>query len=291
MVHQSSLSKTILLVTSTFICAYSFNNSTRETITLLEGINNKKIEVKATSNGRYKGKSVLLNIQNTGSKSIHVTIPAGTIYRPENPDEQPLIQLEEQLYTLEPHQKSDFTIAAFCTKSKKLTPTEDNQFEIAKSNDVKLQKLIEHIVNNKIDQSTYQDAVWAVTDNHSISNIYSDQQTIQSFRAFIAELTGQKNVWYDSHQNYTVDEQRNIHRETIQISGELTFGSDGKPPIHQEICNKDGILIVKTNKTTPHKSNNLSMYFSIRVKGWEKGNYYVRIMQGEKEIKRFNFTV
>lgn len=290
----SSLLRTLILSSIAlliFVLVTSHAQQENDPIDLTAALKAGTVSVKAVSNGKYSGNAVVFNLTNLTGKTQSVLIPAGTLYHPSDEEEQTLIQLEDQLIVLQGKETKRQLIAGFCSESSDRCPSEEKAFKLGKTSDAKLTKLIAYLKTNKTDKATYQEAVWAITDAHSISSIYSDKTDVRDFRTFMAGLTGQKDTWFSSPQEYSLDSRGNINRETVRISGELTFDSDGESPIHQELCDAEGKVLFTSNSSTPRKSKDVKMSFSIRVQGWEKGNYYVKIMDGTKELKRFDFVV
>src|SRR5690606_31905115 len=112
-----------------------------------------------------------MNLTNTTSAPINILVPAGTTYLPANEDEQTLIQLEDQLIVLSPKQTKSTNIAAFCMEASDRCPTSSSAFKIAPTTDKKLTELTTYIKGKTIDKGSFQNAVWAISDGHSVSNI------------------------------------------------------------------------------------------------------------------------
>ncbi|MFT5860098.1 MAG: hypothetical protein ACI865_002206 [Flavobacteriaceae bacterium] len=287
-----SLIPKVLFFLPILFVAFSFvENSAPIDLNLKQAISSKKINAEIISNGKYSGKSVLLKITNNTSSSINVKIPAGSAYMPADDGEQTLVQLEEEFIALAPKATQNITVAAFCSESSDGCPSDDSAFALSATTDKKLNQMIAYMKGKNISKMAYQDAVWAITDGKSISNIQATDKVTKDFREFVAKLMGKENTWYTSPQKYTVDSRGNINSATVVISGNLKFPSDGITPIHEEVFDADGNMLYRTNAAQPRKSANVTMEFSIRVKGWEMGTYVVKVMEGDKELKSFPFEV
>ena len=101
-------------------------------IFLTDGIGDGSITADVSSIGKHSGRSVKLTVTNTTSKSLKITIPAGTAYLPGNADEQTLIQLEDEFFVLEPKGTKTHMIAAFCSELHDMSPSERGKFKISK---------------------------------------------------------------------------------------------------------------------------------------------------------------
>ncbi|MFT5779276.1 MAG: hypothetical protein ACI837_002233 [Crocinitomicaceae bacterium] len=261
------------------------------TVELNQAIKSNQITAEIISNGKYSGKSVELSLTNTSKKSLTIKIPAGSAYMPADDGEQTLIQLEEDMIVLKKGETMKRTIAAFCSEASDGCPSSSSAFSLSATTNDKLKQMIAYMKGKKISKKSYQDAVWAVTDGRSISNIQADDKVTKDFRQYVAKLLGKEDTWYTSPQQYSVDPRGNINSETVVISGELKFASDGILAIHEEVYDSEGNIMFSSPPGTPRKSQNVTMKFRIRVQGWEVGTYTVKVMEGDVALKSFPFEV
>lgn len=259
--------------------------------TLEDAINNRTVSANAISNGKYSGKSVNLQLSNNTNNSLQILIPAGTTYIPESEGEQTLIQMEDQLITLAPNGKTYPSIGAFCTEANDRCPTANKSFKIGRSSNPKFDKLFAFVKDKKVSKSNYQDAIWAISDNKSVSNINAELPIDKELRKFVASLTGQKDTWYTTPQNVTVDQRGNFNMETVLIHGDLSFTCAKGTKVYQDIHKGNGEMFFQSNKSMTSVSGNVDYNFRLSVKGWERGKYYIRIHDGTKELSRYEFEI
>lgn len=107
----------------------------------------------------------------------------------------------------------------------------------------------------------------------------------------MADITGQKNPWFNSPQHVTIDEQGNINMETVLIAGQLEFVCEKGTMVHQDIYKANGEPVLISDKTMQAKYGNVRYRFQMQVKGWEKGEYYIKLHDGNQEITRYEFSV
>ena len=279
-----------ILVVFALFSAFS-DNSTVLKLNIHDAIKNKSIVSTITSNGKHSGYSVELKLHNTTSNSINLLIPAGTTYSTSEDGEQTLIQLEEQLVTLQPKQTLTTKVAAFCTEASDRCPTASSEMKIAPTTNKKLTELTTYIKGKPIDKTTFQDAVWAISDGHSVANIAANDPTTLAFRKQVAALTGQKNTWFTSPQSVHIDEDGNFQLETKHIHGRLDFVCEKGAMVHQDIHKANGDIMFKSDKTMQARSGNVGYTFHIQVKGWEKGDYYINLHDGTNQIAKYDFKV
>lgn len=256
-----------------------------------EALSKTMISVEPVSNGKHSGKSVQLKLNNLTTKRIAVKIPALTTYLPKNNEEQTLLQVEEMIVELNQNEVKQILVPAFCSKLRDRSPKRGGVFFIGKSENDKFSKLAEYIQKNPQSKYNYQEAVWAISDNQPISHMRIETPEDKAFRKFMSGLTGQKESWYSSPQETYVDPYGNINRETVRISGGLKFNSDGVSKVYQAIYDSTGNALFKGTERQLKKIDNVEMTFSIKVKGWKKGNYEVHVLSNEMILKKFPFIV
>lgn len=262
-----------------------------EEINMHAAIASKKIQVHVLSNGKYSGNSLNAEFKNTTNKTLKVIIPAGTIFNPEDNGEQTLIQLEDVYLTLNPGATGRTEIPAFCSESNDRCPTDNTQMHITKNTNPTFEKMIKYINGKNIDKSAYQDAVWAISDKKPISNIVADNPETEAFRKHIASITGQKDSWFTSPQNVALDEAGNFSYETVNISGRLSFDCAKGDKVRQDIYLENGEPVFVSEKYMTASSNHVNYSFRLKVKGWEKGGYYIKIHNGTKELAKYEFSI
>ena len=270
--------------------AFSYHSNTVK-INIFDAINSKTITASWKSNGKHSGNSVDIKLVNATSQTIELVIPSGTKYSTENEDEQTLIQLEDQFIALAPKQTHIGKVAAFCMEASDRCPTTALPMRITKNTNPKLTELSTYLKGKTVDKSTFQDAVWAISNGYSVSNISANDEASKELRKKVALITGQKNTWFTSPQNVTIDAQGNFVLETKLIAGQLEFDCKKGAFVHQDIYKSNGDAMLISDKTMQARYGNVRYRFQIQVKGWEKGDYYIKLHDGTEEIARYDFTI
>ncbi len=282
--------KFLYLIVPFFILAFVYHKEPTR-ISLDEAIKQKLVTLELNSTGNYRGNSVVFKVQNQSTKPLHITIPAGNLYHPDNEDEQTLLQLQDDFIVVNPNEKAYKVINAFCTESGDGCPTKDSGFTLAKSDNNKFNKLIAYLKDHQVNPLSIQPAVWAISDNRSISHLSDASANDKEFRSFMSEVTGQKNTWYSSPQEVDIDPYGNFVFETVKISGELEFDCRKGVKIYQDVYKEDGEMVMSTNQSFTPLSDHLIFRFNLAVRGWEKGDYYVKVHTGNRELSRFEFSI
>lgn len=284
-----------VLLAILLMASFGFMQPLKKRITLKELMDNPKYEVEIESNGNYSGESVVLKIKSEKAKKIEVLVPAGTLFYPENEDQQTLVLPEDRLLVLD-KTRGKFELDGFCTEAGDGVPSIKKPFALGDSQDEKLIKLLSFFKDHKVDKHNIQEAIWSVTDGESINHIYlKDTADNRKFLTLLSELTGQKVEWYHTKRNFHVDPvTREINREPVHISGEVTFSTTKKSVLKSKIIGEDGSLVYENKRdfTVPRAIKNITLDFNLNVKGWDKGTYYVvyYVEEGEEVLKQA-FTI
>ena len=263
---------------------FSFQSKKHETTELLfsDACKFRKIKSLQKSNGSHSGKSVVVDIQNLTTSSLTLRIPAGTIFEPSNEGEQTLLTVKDQIVSVLPKVKTNITIEAYCCQANDASPRETSSFVVNKTTNPKLQKLVDFI--KKIDVNYFQNMVWTASDNHSVAAIPNLTPVDKEIRKFLCELTNQKETWYAASQTESLDQNGYIVRNTTEVGGKYRFSCLKNTYIHEEIHKETGGVVMRSQKRRALWDGPVESTFHIRVKGWIKGNYFLKVMDDKNQV-------
>lgn len=272
------------------IFTISFNVNSKSNINVFDAIKNNQIELAATSNGNHSGEAIILKINKLGRLS-GIVIPAGTRFISENGEDQDLITVEEELIVLK-NGSTEHIIKGFCVQQDNLSPSEGSSFYLAKEGNDQLIKLANYLDGKSIEDNIIQTAVWAVSDDMNVSGINNDEASVDALREYVCSITGKENVWYNSDPSYSIDANRNIVQEMTKVEGMLDYIVSNTGLLKMEICKENGDVHRTLNGGSPiSRTGNYSFKFSLKVKGWESGNYSVQLRIGDKVIHKKEFVI
>ncbi|MFN5415797.1 MAG: hypothetical protein ACK5B9_01995 [Flavobacteriia bacterium] len=264
-----------------------------EVITLEQALKENLLTATFQANGNYSGNSLACKMKNLKTKSYKIVIPAGTYFMAPSTDEQDLIIPQEEFFVLKTNESKSIVLNGYCCNLSNHAPTEDGKFTLIPSKAPKeMPKLLAFLKGKKYENHTLQDAIWAVTNKSSVTNVYgTDAKAVEALRKELFALTGQKEDWYQSPQQTTVNEDRSINRETASISGDLEYEAKKGSKVHTEVFSPEGTVKIKTDDKELTMSGTLSFHFKVEVQGWKKGKYQVKVIENSKVIKSYDFNV
>ena len=284
--------KIILLVG--VVISYGFTSSIekrKKEWTLEELIKSEKAEVSAKC--IYKGReNTQISITTDLDYPIKVSIPAGTLFHPENEGQQTLAIPKEELITVMPKQNKDFTLKAYCTERFDSSPSKDKPFEIDFSKNKKLNTFFSYLdTAKKVSESNIQESIWCITDNRSIGNVYESNDS--ELKKILSEITGQEIPWQSTKREIIMEPERRVVTVPQLVSGRIVFSTTKPEVIQSKIVNEEGELIHQYKKPAKvPKANNIRLKFNVRVKGFEQGKYYViYYTESGKELVKKEFIV
>lgn len=253
----------------------------------------KKIEIEILPTGTYSGNSINMKIKNISGSNLNLAMPVGTTFVPDNEDEQTLITTQEELFAVNKNETTELHLNAFCTEASDHCPKKTSTFKMARSQNNSLIKLMAVIDSLKLnDLHAIQQSIWCITDSQSVANVYSaDMKTSKALHHFICGVTGQKDTWYSTRNDYSVNERHEIVRIPKEIKGEIAYTSTESTELQGFVKDSTGTIIV----TNPNKTNlppgKIKFEFKMKVEGWKPGNYSVVYTNNGKEVINQPFTI
>ncbi|MDH4472574.1 MAG: hypothetical protein QE487_08180 [Fluviicola sp.] len=273
------------------IYAFEIVQNAPVTISLEEAIAKKMVTCRFTSTGSYSGESVAVSVTNLTGNQLTITIPNGTVFKPSEDEDQDLIIVEQQAIALKAKATGNQVLDGYCMEASDHSPTTDNGMKLSKTTNSKLIELAAFVDKKGYDSYTLQDAIWAVSDGSSISNIDSDTEQGKALRVFLAKLTNQEDPWYETKQERVVTPERLIENNPISVNGKIRVESDGNMKIHEVVQKVGGEVKNNSSEMTFSRKGIVNYEFTLTVKGWEKGDYEVKVMNGDKLVQTFPFTI
>lgn len=274
-----------------FFCTGLTLSDTRKSIDLQDAIKQGIVKAKFKSNGKHRGNSVIIQLNNLTSAAQTIRIPAGSLFLPAEEGEQTLLQLEDQHILVEGKSLKQFNIPAFCSEAGDRCPSENKEFSLSKTTNPKFIALSQFLAKTQVDKNLYQDALWVLSDQHELSHIDASTSNAKALRDFLAVQSGQKNNWYSTPREVRIDSNGNFSFQTVKVSGELAFDCQKGSTIQQDICKEDGSTVHKGTKAFTPVTNHVRYHFNLAVTGWEKGKYFVKVYDGSKTLARYDFSI
>lgn len=231
-----------------------------ETYTLQEAIKKRLIRYNAKGNNaslHYK-KPLLLTVINMGNEYINIEVEAGLIFPSLPSKDQDIIVTKTTLFVLNPRAKKTVGVYSNCIQANNTAPSSATKYtykENQSGSKDKLKKLARFINQKRYyGTSEAQHALWAISDNDDISDIYGftqNGQVAKDLREYTAKLLG---VPAPKNDDIDVDFQVWDNGEVVntpytppifrsEVSGELDFGIYQDYNIQVGMFDPNGVLV------------------------------------------------
>ena len=282
----------LLVALCAALYAFQLMKNAPVSMTLEDALAKKMVTCRYNSNGQYSGESVELSITNLTGTPLQISIPVGTVFKPNDEGDQDLIVVEQQVIALNGKSTGNQTLDGFCMEANDHAPAAENGMKLSKTTNPKLKELATFLNGKGYDSDMIQSAVWIVSNDHSIGDIDQDSEKGKALRTYLSTLTGQKDPWYETTREHVVRPDRVIENNPVSVNGKIQFVSDGKIKIHEVVQKADGEVKNTSSEIEFPRAGKWNYQFTLTVKGWEKGNYEVKVMDNNnKVLETFPFTI
>jgi len=283
-----------VLLFAALLCA-AFIPAKKSAIPLQEAIDNKLVEAQLTGLGGYSGDCVRLKLTNNTNKNLELMLPEGTLLHPDDPGDQTLLMPEQQILALEKSDRHSYKLPGYCTEASDASPAEGSGFAMAAATNKTMAALAAYINEHpellKYDDAV-QSAVWAVSNNHGVSSIYEpDAPAVNELRAKVCELTGKRNVWYNTRTNRRMLGDRTIVSDPVEVNGRLTLTSDKPMKVTSKVINDKNEVMFDMGDARNFRKGTANFTFRIQVKGWAEGTYHVVYLNQADTVLKQPFLI
>lgn len=174
-----------------FACLLSLMAAQAASINLLEAQKLKKISIQAKGNGGHMGDCISLTVKNLTQVKQDIVVSPGLIFTDQDPGAQNLMVVEQYQLALMPGATKSLNLSTMCIELHDYSPQSGDLFVLNDEATGYLATLAELIAKKKYQNSTAQSAVWALTDQAEIGDIYaSDTLMAGQLATFVANATG-----------------------------------------------------------------------------------------------------
>jgi hypothetical protein len=288
--------KRIILLILPFILfsAASFG----DTITLSQAVKLKMISVAISGapidentnsyTPSYTGECIQISVENLTDKDIKVFLEAGQFMNPTDTATQRMIITREQMIAVQKKQTKISKAFAMCSQLMNHAPKTDTKFNLGKKAEGKLLELAQLISKNNFQSNAAQSAIWAMTDNDNIYNIYSDnKEETKILRSFVKEAKGLTNVDVEGNAPFKLDEEAEgtyVKYAKGKLDGSFEFELKKDTPLNLTLYNEEGTAIRKTLQNYTFKAGQNTLTYEFTYNNIPVGNYRLKLYDDKGTI-------
>jgi hypothetical protein len=156
---------------------------------LSQAVKNPLLSTHIESLGNSSQYCVRLTVQNNGDCDFAVNVSPGVVLH--HPEAQDILVTRPATMTIAAGQQSDLSLYGFCLQPTAPSPTEGQEFQVAKHN-AQMHELAEKLAEGHYDPSQEQSIVWACSREFPAAGLQIERDQDRDFIRFIEELRGEQ---------------------------------------------------------------------------------------------------
>ena len=278
----------LVLLLSAF-CGQFIANGKTVNMDLSVALKEKKVTMTAiNTEGTFTGKSTKLTIRNITNDDLHIKVDLGIILQPVEPGYQPMVLAGEEMIVVQQSKENALNVSTFCGNAPLSCPTDSLRYFFSCVGSDTLVKILRFIKTNSLYDFLGQNAVWAITNGHTVGSVYDPERTARSlqFQDLICKVTGRNKAEYYTVSNFVQRPAEPAYiPKPLKIIANFEILLDSPKTLTLGVFDASGKMIqpVFENQTFPHAGHRFGVEFeSADV---PSGYYYIRLQEGEKILK------
>ena len=241
-------------------------------------LSSNDLRVTVHSLGGHSKECVALNIKNSSSKTIKTYLEPGRRLVSWDTTEQDIFIVKKKLFTVPPMATVNVTGYGFCCQSSNHSPKKGSTFSVGYMAPDAWIELADTINNNTFDPGAVQSAVWALSNNHDLSSIHSeDRNQVLPLLRTVASIRNIELPWYSF--SYVQDTARLFSNEPAQIHGEFEYYLKNNASVSIVVKNGKGRLMQHLEKGHVYGHGKQTFDVDFKVEKWPKGEYEIIVVE------------
>lgn len=258
-------------------------------MTLSEAIKVNMIQANGTATGmNYRSRALRLKVVNKSGSIIQLKINQGAIFNPADPAYQPLVCAGEEMITIQPFKDGQLDVQTFCADAPKNAPNPNMAYSYSRAGSDTLVKLLQYIKKNFMFDDLGQDAVWVVTNNHSLETVYDGTREMQSEKLidYLVMLTGKpKPAYFVSNTVSVTPGQPAYTPKPLKIHAKFEQVLTEQKKLTLGIFNESGKMVQEVFSNRPHGKMGHRFTVNFESSNVPAGKYYIRLKEGETVLQ------
>ncbi len=283
---------TTLLLSSTAILAHA---EVPRGSSLKAAVESGAIRLTATTTGKsYHSKALRLHLSNTTRQAMQLRIDPALVFKPDDLSYQPLVLPAEETFALAPGGSADIDVQTFCGKLHASAPGAKLSYTLWRQGDSNLIKVTQYIRKNSLYDDLGQSAIWALTEGRDLDGVIDPARPKISAEllALMVKLTGRPMPeYFRLYKMDTTAGQPIFQKRILKIVANMEWKLEAPTAVSLGIYNQTGDLVQGVLAEEPLKRGGYKMMVQFEAEGAPPGNYYMRLLQGEKLMKELKVTV
>ncbi len=279
-----------LLLFLVLLPAYSHCFAEIVKIGLSEALKTRMVVMEAVNTaGAYKGKTTKITLTNNTANPLQVKIELGTILRPDDSFYQPMVLSGEELIVLQPMKKNEADVYTFCGNSPRSCPSRGSHYSYMGMGSNALIELLRFVKSHALYDYLGQDAVWVITNNHSIANIYdADREALtKQLIDLLCKVTGRpKPDYYALVNHIEVPDQPAYVPKPLKIIANFEILLDTPKTLTLGVYDEQGKMIQPVFENQEFKRAGHRFGVEFESADVPSGNYHIMLKEGANILQK-----
>lgn len=273
------------------VCAFQ-GKAKKQTMSLQKAIDLKFIATKVFSLGKYQGFCIKMGLKNMTKDSLTILIEAGRRLNSLDDKNQDILLVQEQFVALKNAEEKYVDVKGYCCQAANRCPPKDAKYDVNKLADSNLVRVARYLNACKYDAGIEQSAIWAVSDNKSVANIASaNDTTFLPLRQIVANLKGEVLPWYTIISNNHLYASGAIEVFPLLLKGKMKYSNQKEDYGTLCVTNEKGVLVGMVKSQWLKALDNQEYDLRLPIKGFEKGKYVVELKTAERQLAKKEFEL
>jgi len=273
--------------------SFSTNENKIEYIPVAEAFKKGLVEVELLSKGGHEGDCMSMKVSNRINDSLFLAIEPGRILNSFDSAMQDILIIHDENFLLTSGEKIDLSIYGFCCESDNGSPWDSATFSLGAMGDSNLVAIAEFLNENDYPPDIAQEAVWAISDDHSIASVYAeDVANIDKLKKFLSDLKGVEIPWYSAEYEKSGENDLRVFTERVEsIAGEVEIWIPHHCIVDIRVEDELGRVMEVFEEMVAYGPGKYFYEFKFPVFDWPKGKYYLTIRTDGNALYRKEFEL
>ena len=232
--------------------------------------------------GKYVGKTTRLKITNKERYALTVQVDLGLILKPNDTADQPMVLAGGEYITLQAGDTREVEVITFCGNYSKHCPAKNGKYAYDRMGSDTLVKLLTYIKANGLNDYLGQSAVWCLTNNQPLTDVYDNERKEQAERlvSYMTTLTGQKIP--DVHRVVTHHETSGTpagNGKALRIIANFEVRLDAPKTMTLGVFNDKNEMIQKVFEDQEFPKSGHRFDVEFEAENVKPGSYYIRLKE------------
>ncbi|RQO30483.1 hypothetical protein DBR32_13030 [Taibaiella sp. KBW10] len=259
-------------------------------LSLLQAVKEHKVIITAKSSSTlYNQKGLLLSIENTGKENIILEVDPAMVFSPEDAQYQNLIIEGFDVLVVNAGKSRIIGMQSYCGESSDRAPVADLPYRYARQGDSIMIKTLKFIRDNKVKEDMAQHALWVLTDNHDLSDVYDERDPALSrhFTAFMGKLLG-----VAAPQYFTVKELNATpgelvsNQKVLKLVTNLQWSLSRPESLSLSIYNTSGEKVASYFDHKAFPKGEYDLNASFETIDYPEGRYTIKLYSDRETLKQ-----